>query len=956
MDFPTHRIAGHYLADSLPDSRRFLRNWERIFQQFDTDYPTVLANAIFWVQHSDKPWIGLNHLERFLDSLSEPSTLFDFLESYPSAFEILWNALSKAPYIAELLIRNPEDFYWLIEESSLGRDLERTALQRQFENTVLSFESPYRRHSFLHRLHRRHFLRIAIRDLLEISDFERTTTDLSNLAETLIRIVTRMVTRSFAAKDRLPDSQFTVIALGKLGGAELNYSSDIDLMFIYDKDGKLPSGESYNAAYQKIAEEICRILNEQSEHGMLYRVDTRLRPDGTSGILCQSLSAYLHYYEIRGRLWERQMLLKARPVSGDIQFGEEALRRFEPFIFPKSIQSPLEEVVGMRKKSETITSDGLNVKSDPGGIRDIEFIVQALHLQFGGKNPDIRSGNSVKSLKKLSVDDRYLTTDESLTLQAAYKFLRQIEHALQLQENRQTHILPREEPDNQLIASSIKFDDYDTLYQKATETMEVIRDIYNSVFDITSEAGGDDYSNYSDEDWYQYFSDAGFSEPRKAATQIQSLATGKFPNHHDAPTREAFWDLCPTLLSQLEDQPAPAQALTDFERVLRSYYALGSLYKIFTSNPEVLSLFLRLISVAPKVIPWIIQQPGLLDTLISLPSDSIPDDHFPEIYARLSHREIDEDNWLEEAQNLHHDVLLTVIIHWIANHMTLQETQAQFAIAHRALISASLDYWLQDYREDLCVIIAGSAATNSMVFSSDLDLVFLVSKTDIYTEITEAVQEYVATLQQYTVQGRLVSFDFRLRPEGSSSPLIMPVNDYKHYIRERMSGWEFQAMTKAYHLWGERSLWNNASELLDEQVHNRISKRNFWDSLLEWEATVNRQKRSTKGFDFSFQAGGYFPVRNSLEWVDLPGVQVSGDSVYTLREVYAFYQRLRWFLGLFVEGSINSVPIDAQKRDYLAVNAGFGGPESLEETVRETLQRGQEANTTLRKKLLQEFT
>ncbi len=249
MNFPIHRMLGHYASDDITYSRRFLRNWLTIFNEYRDSYPVVLTNAYYWTRASSKPWIGLNNFERFLESASSGKALFDFLEQYPSAFEVLWMALSKAQHLAEILIRNPEDFYWLLEGTSLGGSLSSEELFDKFHGTVFGFQSPYRRISFLHRLHRRHFLRIAMRDIMDIASFEQTITDLSFLAETLVRMGTRLVLSSFAEKNKIPDSKFSVIALGKLGGAELNYSSDIDLMFVYEKDGVLPDGENYSKVF-----------------------------------------------------------------------------------------------------------------------------------------------------------------------------------------------------------------------------------------------------------------------------------------------------------------------------------------------------------------------------------------------------------------------------------------------------------------------------------------------------------------------------------------------------------------------------------------------------------------------------------------------------------------------------------------------------------------------------------
>jgi|GEM_PF-1868288 len=961
MSFSAYRMLGHYASDSISHSRQFLRNWFQIFRDHGDTYPTVLSNAFYWVRASQKPWIGLNNLERFTDGLSNDKSLFDFLEQYPSAFEVLWASLAKAQHLAEILIRNPEDFYWLLENSSLGSPLSGAEIRQQFYDTVFGFQSPYRQISFLHRLHRRHFLRVAMRDILDIADFDQTIKDLSSLAEVLVQTVTELVLNSLEEKNKRPDSKYAVLALGKLGGRELNYSSDIDLMFVYEKDGALPDGENYSRVFQRCSEEICRILNEQSEHGVLYRVDTRLRPDGVSGILCQSVSAYLHYYEQRGRLWERQMLIKATPIAGDREFGARVLQQFEPFIYPRRIRYPLKDIVVHRQKSETTTSGGVNVKTDPGGIRDIEFIVQALQLQFGGQERTIRSGNTLSALRKLSAGEKFLSTDEAGALRREYTFLREVEHALQLQENLQIHLLPETEPDRSLITAILGYDDYPALYEAATESMRRVRNRFNQIFDIEKTPAAVDYSLYTREDWQALFEKRGFRDPVKSTSELLSLANGHFPNNHDAQTREAFWRMCPSLLVFMARAPAPAETLTDFERIIRSYQAVQSLYELFASNPPVLQLFLDLISRAPKVVPWIVQQPALVDFLIALPEDRLTEQDLAELYAPIADPGIPEDHWLDKTRDLHHEVVLTILAQWIANDLPLREIYPRFSTANVQLLQRSLDYWMQDLQPRMAVILAGSAAAHTMVFSSDFDVLFLLEATEesVIAEATREIEHYLKRLQTYTGQGRLFSFDVRLRPEGRSSPLVMPVEKYRAYIDSRMSALEFQAMGKSRFLWGRRDLWEAAYQGVEKALRSRITAGAFWQELMKVEDEALGQKKQRTGKNYVYHPGGMFTVRNTLEWTDLLR-RYSENSQRVpdtegLGRVFAWFQKLRWYLALNIEGSTSALPSSRENLAVIARHLRLDGGEQLLEAVDRRLEDGQKRNKAFRDWLLEEF-
>jgi len=955
---PAYRSIGHRLADNSPRSRQFLANWTHIFGSLKKLYPVVLANYQYWISQSIRPWVGLNNVQRFTNAIGDTRTFLNFLEQFPSAFEVFWTLMSRSPHLAELLIRNPEDFYWLIEQSSLGESLSLEALEKQFEETVFSFDSPYRRTSFIHRLHRRHFLRIALRDLLDISDFNETTTDLSRLAETLVRIVTKSV---LSDCDDKPETRFTVIALGKLGGNELNYSSDIDLMFVYESDGMTENGVTYNQIFQRCSEDICRILNEQSEHGMLYRVDTRLRPDGTSGILCQSLSAYLHYYESRGRLWERQMLLKARAVAGDLDFGQRVLKRFEPFIYPKRIKYPLDEIVSQRKLSETRTREGLNVKTDPGGIRDIEFLVQALQLQFGGQSPEIRTSNTLQAMRNLAKNNQFLSSEEAKVLSRHYVYLRNLEHALQLQENLQVHVLPYKEPPESLITAALDQPDYAAIVKQTSEIMHEVRKLYRDVFGIERLKTEKDYSAYTKDDWAEYFSERGFPEPTRAATQMRSLAVGKFPANYDTETRHAFWDLCPRLLKELAEVPEPSQVLTDFERIIRSYNAVGSLYKIFSQKGETLRLFLQTIAQGRRLVLGIVQQPALIDKLLSIPREKLAVNELkiPESYSILSDHSIEWDAWLSQAIKVHHRILLSIVARWIAGQLTYQETVKSISLAHQELLRNSFSYHLPDYRNQIAVVLAGSTAKNTMTIASDIDALFFVSADTAIDSIADKVRECVQILQGYTIFGKLLSFDFRLRPEGNSSPLLMNEHDYDSYLKNRMQPWEFQAMHSALFLWGDAETGHFVLNNFQDELHSQGQTSQFWQSLLKWEHQVINEKLSRGRQSYFYSPGGLFQSQNTLEWqvllktldIEIPDLTAAEN----FDENLLWFRKLRWYLSLNIEGKLDHLPHSESDRFVIAQLLGFKTVQNFEDAIAQKVQQLSVINNHFREWLAEKF-
>ncbi|MEK6649365.1 MAG: hypothetical protein AABY75_00175, partial [Bacteroidota bacterium] len=312
------------------------------------------------------------------------------------------------------------------------------------------------------RFHRREILRLGAREILREADVVTITAELSALADAVTGAVTNAAHADLNARlgTTLPN-RMSVLALGKLGGQELNFSSDIDLMFSYDEDGDLPASagrlHTYHEYYVRLAEAVVRGLSEFTGEGHLYRVDMRLRPDGRSGPLAMSRAAMMVYYESRGAAWERQMLLKARPIAGAIDVGERFLRDLRPFLFPRSaIRSPWEEIAAMKRAIEQEGVAEGNIKLGAGGIRDVEFLVQGLQLLYAGNDPALRTGHTLRALARLS-ETGQLPSSVADRLRTAYEFFRTVEHRLQLLHGRQTHQLPETAEENRVLARKLGF-------------------------------------------------------------------------------------------------------------------------------------------------------------------------------------------------------------------------------------------------------------------------------------------------------------------------------------------------------------------------------------------------------------------------------------------------------------------------------------------------------------------
>lgn len=380
----------------------------------------------------------LIYFDRFVSSHENPASLYQFLAENPRAIEILVALFSSSQYLSEILIRNPDYLQWLIEQKNLYRPKKLEALYQETLAVVKTIEDPEDQLNALRLFQRRELLRIGLSDLLDQFDLSAATRQLSHLADSMLRVILQMAARQAdlpTNADGFP-SGFAVIAMGKLGGRELNYSSDIDLLFVAQSD---------DAIYQNLGQKIIDSLTRITSEGFLYRVDMRLRPWGHVGALVPPISGYLNYLKSSARLWEKQAMLKARLMAGDEKVGSELLLQAGSLLYnldPEVIRS---EVHGMKQMTEEfLRQKGRSwgeVKLGEGSIRDIEFVVQYLQLAFGGRQPEIRNRNTLEALRRLLKYD-VLPADEFRLLTEGYTFLRTIEHHLQMMNYRQTYTLP----------------------------------------------------------------------------------------------------------------------------------------------------------------------------------------------------------------------------------------------------------------------------------------------------------------------------------------------------------------------------------------------------------------------------------------------------------------------------------------------------------------------------------
>lgn len=437
----------------------------------------ILPMLLESIGRTADPDQALNHWERWFASGVSRSAVLEYLRSSPRMLDLVCAIFGNSDALAFTLIRDPLLVYWLAEQDVLSKPSTRTAMERAIQQTLARVSASELKLDTLRRFRRREMLRIGVRDLLRLADVTETTASLSDLASVLIDAAYRVVNSDLRAQYGVPmhknrqgrwvETGFTVIGMGKLGGHELNYSSDVDVLYVCESHegethsigsgrAKSRAGISNEEYFEILARQVTKVLTEPTHEGYVYRVDLRLRAEGSVGQLTRSLDEYASYYRTRGQVWERLALLKAWPIAGSLEVGKQFVRMVRPFVLASSgaksakpdVQQCLTVVQDVRSVKERIDAkmadrghERRNVKLGVGGIREIEFLVQTIQVLAGRRLPGLLDRSTLGSLVRLQKAG-ILSAKQQAQLTRAYNFLRDVEHKLQMVHDLQTHALP----------------------------------------------------------------------------------------------------------------------------------------------------------------------------------------------------------------------------------------------------------------------------------------------------------------------------------------------------------------------------------------------------------------------------------------------------------------------------------------------------------------------------------
>jgi glutamate-ammonia-ligase adenylyltransferase len=856
--------------------------------------PTTLSRFDLLLSNSAAPEQGLRYFARLQEQ--QPSW-FQKLTRSTTGLRYLIAVFTNSHFLSEEVLRHPEWADHLIESSSLHGVIPSEQMREMLEAALPpGLPSPLD----LAKFRRRQMLRILIRDTLGLAPLPDITSELTTLADTIVettysRIKEQLISDSGTPRDEAGnEAHFAVIALGKMGGNELNYSSDIDLMFLYSANGETADGPrriSNREFFIRASNLLTSLLSTYTAEGLCYRVDLRLRPDGSHGEMCISLEAARQYYENRARDWELQMMIKARVAAGDKATGRALLDYVEPRTYATTLDfSAIEQMSATRERlNEKLSSrnrsrhklldpDVIDVKLARGGVRDIEFLVQCLQRLHGGAEPWVRHGGTLLALARLQ-DKGFLSGAEYGRLASAYQFLRQLEHRLQFDEDRQTHTLPPDLEALEALGSRMPSGGGTAawLLMQTNLHLEQVQEIYDRVV----------HARVSPDTVPQ-----GSVHPPSNIVRALEQRAPHLAAALSRPVMRAGFRAFEHLLERISNEPAKRLERLD-------------------ADPAFAAHVLDLFEHSPYFAEELIRTPELLDEVehvnaphaLSAPPSGAAD------LRRWYRREMVR---IQAASVCLSEPIFDTLVRTSNLADAVIARAYEIAIAEAFKAHPPLDASYQPSRQ-MWIVCLGRLGMREFDLASDADLVFVLADSDakeleFWTRVAERVVDLITA---YTGEGLLFAVDTRLRPNGASGPLVVTESSFKDYFARTAEAWEGITYMKSRVVAGDARRGERFLHQLQDLDWQRYgqsgrSRTDLWQmrTRLEKETGAAHPLKAGRGgfYDIDFilmylrlkNAGVYYKVLNTPERIEV--LQSMGhldkDGARFLNEAATFYRAL----------------------------------------------------------------
>lgn len=971
---------------------------------FSVDTLVKLALAAL---HAPSPDMALNGFERLVSVLDR-----DELQQVLGNRQMmgrLMNVCGSSPFLVNIIYKTPSVFTELFINNRIDES-------RRFDGMLAALravmpESPDMPMlmKMLRCFKRSEIARIAARDLCGFASLEEVTRELSDLASASLQVAYdncfRLLVRDhgeplMATPEGQRKAAMTIIGMGKLGGRELNFSSDIDIIYFYESDkgetagvddgrGGRKGAVSLHTFFNRLGEQISRVLSQVTEDGFVFRVDVGLRPEGKSGDMAVSVRSAEVYYESWGQPWERTAMLKARPVAGSISLGERLLQLLSPFVYRKYLDYNLIEDMKLMKQkidaSLVRSREGeTNLKLGRGGIREIEFFIQALQLVYAGKNPALRERNTLKALDLLS-EARMIGEEECRQLAEAYRFLRTVEHRIQVVQERQTHNLPTGDDELRALARRCGFMRENGM-ERFREVLEGHRNrvsaIYSSLFHERGKKLDEEVrpeillllDPKADPDLVKdMLAERRLEDVEVAYANLAPMRGGGLRGNFTERSRRILAQLAPIFLQFLLDSPDPDMALSNAEKFLGVVAGRASFYALLAENRNTLKLLATLFGTSAFLSKILISHPELLDSMVAKTYASMikPREFMNEELSGLLLNAQDFEECLDLLRRYRNEEFLRIglnDIHGklgqgsIAEQLTsLAEVclEAAYSLAKSELARFGQPIWHENgnrHLADLAIIGMGKLGGGELNYHSDLDIIFIYDhqgETDGQKQISnheyfaKLAQKLIMILSMQTREGYVYKLDTRLRPSGNAGPLVTSLGSFLQYHRNEAQIWERQALAKARVVLGDVRLASSIGAVIRQSVFGSSITEEGRSEIHRLRMRMENEiaRESYGNYNIKTGRGGMVDVEFMVQYIQLRYAHKyhelrTTNTIVVLKEVlllhivpendtetllsgYKFLRKLENRLRLLHDHSINDLGGDERYLDKLARRLGY---------------------------------
>jgi len=859
---------------------------------------------------------------------------------------LLSAVFGNSPYLTSCAVNNPVFTCLLLQE---GPDSAFEAAMEELKQGCLDLagkdEAGLSR--LLRKVKRNISFAIALADITDNWPLEKITGNLSLFAEAAISAAAGHLLLSMAERGAFQIEDHTnpekgsglvILGMGKLGSGELNYSSDIDLIVLYDPERvKTDTPDKLQSHFVRLTRNLVRILDERTVDGYVFRTDLRLRPDPGATPLAISVLAAETYYESIGQNWERAAMIKARPVGGDREAGEAFLKWLTPFVWRKNLDfAAIQDIHSIKRQidahrgGEGISALGHNVKLGRGGIREIEFFAQTQQLIWGGKMVELRQRPTRLALDALT-DTAKVESGVRDDLLAAYRFLRRVEHRLQMIDDEQTHSLPDDPCSLKHVAMFLGYRDTETFSEELTQFLKSVEAHYANLFDDAPSLGSanGDYGNLvftggdADPDTIDTIRRVGYANPEAVDAMVRGWHHGRYRATRSARSREILTELFPLILKSLSETPDPDAAFLKFDEFLSGLPSGVQLFSMFHSNPGLLDLVAEIMGGAPRLAEHLSRRPHVLESVLTSdffdppPSVDVYNKDLKRILEQAMHRDnANLEDVLVACRRWANDRRFQIGVQSLRGHLSPRETARALSDIADAAITRLCHHVEMDYAKrhggfggdhieagpGMVIIAMGKLGSREMTPESDLDLVYIydlpegadasdgdkpLSPGQYYARLG---QRFINALTVQTSEGDLYEVDMRLRPSGTAGPIATGLASFEHYHQNEAWTWEHMALTRARVISGPPDLCTRVTDIIHSTLTCQRDPEHLLSDVADMRLRMEREHRTEFIWDVKHIRGGlidlefitqYLQLRHAREHPDI----LSVDTVQVLQQL-----------------------------------------------------------------------